>query len=67
MRIARLDFWGTVEIFHPFKNYTVYPAIAALKFDEGSDSYALRKGMYVLPVVGEGTFALLEPKKRKEF
>ncbi|MCR4681255.1 MAG: hypothetical protein K5636_06570 [Bacteroidales bacterium] len=56
-----------MEIFHPFKNYTVYPAIAALKFDEGSDSYALRKGMYVLPVVGEGTFALLEPKKRKEF
>jgi len=39
-------------------------AIAALKYDEQSDLYALKQGMFVLHVVGEDLFSLTEPKNR---
>ncbi len=55
------------ETFHPFANYTVYPAVAALKYDEGSDVYAGKKGMFVLHANGEDMFDLVEPKVRKEY
>ena len=55
------------ETFHPFANYTVYPAVAALKYDEGSDVYASKKGMFVLHANGEDMFDLVEPKERKEY
>ena len=55
------------ETFHPFANYTVYPAVAALKYDEGSDVYASKKGMFVLHANGEDMFDLVEPKVRKEY
>jgi hypothetical protein len=38
--------------------------IAALKYDEQSDLYALKQGMFVLHVVGEDLFSLTEPKNR---
>ena len=52
------------ETFHPFAQYKVYPAIAALKYDEQSDLYALKQGLFVLHVVGEDLFSLTEPKNR---
>lgn len=52
------------DTFHPFAQYKVYPAIAALKYDEQSDLYALKHGLFVLHVVGEGLFSLTEPKNR---
>ena len=55
------------ETFHPFANYTVYPAVAALKYDEGSDVYASKKGMFVLHANGEDMFNLVEPKVRREY
>lgn len=55
------------ETFHPFANYTVYPAVAALKYDEGSDIYAIKNGMFVLHANGEDMFDLVEPEIRKEY
>lgn len=55
------------EIFHRFADCTVYPAIAALKFDEDSDIYALKHGLYVMRATGDGVFSLTEPKKREVF
>lgn len=39
-------------------------AVAALKYDEQSDLYALKHGLFVLHVVGEDLFSLTEPKNR---
>ena len=55
------------KIFHHFESCTVYPAIAALKFDNSSDIYALKKGLFVMRATGEGVFSLTEPKERECF
>lgn len=56
------------KIFHEFEDKTVYVAIAAMRFANGSDTYARRKGMYVLTPANDGTFELGKPTaKRKEF
>ena len=55
------------KIFHRFEDCTVYPAIAALKFDNSSDIYALKKGLFVMRATGEGVFSLTEPKEREYF
>ena len=55
------------KIFHRFEDCTVYPAIAALKFDNSSDIYALKKGLFVMRATGEGVFSLTEPKERECF
>lgn len=55
------------KIFHHFEDCTVYHAIAALKFDNSSDIYALKKGLFVMRATGEGVFSLTEPKKRECF
>lgn len=55
------------KIFHHFECCTVHPAIAALKFDNSSDIYALKKGLFVMRASGEGVFSLTEPKKRECF
>ena len=52
------------EAFHPFNNCNVYPAIAALQYDENSDTYALKQGLYVLHANGDGLFSLTEPKNK---
>ncbi len=52
------------EAFHPFDKCTVYPAIAALQYDEDSDIFALKQGLFVLHADGEGIFSLTEPKNR---
>ena len=55
------------KIFHHFESCTVYPAIAALKFDNSSDIYALKKGLFVMRATGEGVFSLTEPKENECF
>ena len=52
------------EAFHPFDKCMVYPAIAALQYDEDSDIFALKQGLFVLHADGEGIFSLTEPKNR---
>ncbi len=55
------------KIFHEFEDKTVYVAIAAMRFANGSDTYARRKGMYVLTPANDGTFELGKPTvKRRE-
>ena len=55
------------EAFGPFKNYIVYPAIAAIKFNGHSDKYALRKKMFVIHATGDGVFSLDKPKSPREY
>jgi len=55
------------EVFHPFASCTVYGAIAALKYDESSDIYARRKGLFVLHANSEEVFLLEKPRKLTEF
>ena len=52
------------EAFHPFDKCKVYPAIAALQYDEDSDIYALKHGLYVLHANGDGLFSLTEPNNK---
>ncbi|MBR6161060.1 MAG: hypothetical protein IKQ75_04250 [Bacteroidales bacterium] len=55
------------EAFHPFAQYTVYPAVAAIKYDEDSDKYAFRQGLFVLQSTGKDLFTLKAPEKLKEY
>ena len=52
------------EAFHPFDKCKVYPAIAALQYEENSDIYALKHGLYVLHANGDGLFSLTEPNNK---
>ena len=55
------------EAFHPFANYTIYTAVAAIKFNQSSDRIALSKGMFAIHCSGENTFSLTAPKNIKVF
>ena len=55
------------ECFPRFDDCKVYPAITAINYNEKSDKYALRKGLFVLYPQGDGLFTLEEPQKRCEF
>ena len=55
------------KIFHEFEGKKVYVAIAAMRFANGSDKYAQRKGLYVLSPLSDGMFSLEKPSKREEF
>lgn len=54
-------------LFHEFKNKTLYLAIAAMRYANGSDQYAQRKGLYVLTPHSDGLFSMERPRNRKEF
>ena len=54
-------------VFHEFEGKKVYAAIAAMRFANGSDKYAQRKGLYVLSPLSDEMFSLEKPSKRKEF
>ena len=45
----------------------MYVAIAAMRYANGSDIYARRKGLYVLTATGDGLFTMGKPRKRKEY
>ncbi|OFX61517.1 MAG: hypothetical protein A2046_10005 [Bacteroidetes bacterium GWA2_30_7] len=54
------------KLFFPhFKNLTLYGAVAALRYDEESDKFAYRNGMYVLKSVGESLMKIANNKKFK--
>ncbi len=55
------------EIFHEFEGKKIYAAIAAMRFANGSDKYAQRKGLYVLSPLSDGMFSLEKPKNREVF
>ena len=55
------------KAFPLFADKKVYAAIAALTYNEHSDIYAQKQGLYVLHPKGEGLFDLQEPKTRKIF
>jgi hypothetical protein len=55
------------KIFHEFEGKKVYVAIAAMRFANGSDKYAQRKGLYVLSPLSDGMFTLEKPNNREVF
>lgn len=55
------------EVFHPFKNMTVYGAVAALRYNDHSDKVALKNGLFVLHASGEGVFKMEAPAMWKIF
>ena len=54
-------------LFNLFAGQKVYVAIAAMRFANGADTYARRKGLFVISPTGDGLFTLESPAKRKEF
>ena len=54
-------------IFHEFEGKAVYAAVAAMRFANGSDKYARRKGLYVLSPLSDGMFSLEKPNNREVF
>ena len=46
------------DLFREFKDKTVYVAVAAVKFNNSSDVYARKKGVFVLRSNGEAIFGL---------
>lgn len=55
------------EWFPDFANKTLLVAVAAIQYDNGADTYAQKKGLYVLQLSGEDTFTMQAPAKPKEF
>lgn len=55
------------KIFHEFEGKKVYAAIAAMRFANGSDKYAQRKGLYVLSPLSDGMFSLEKPNNKEVF
>ncbi len=52
------------KTFFPlYKNYKVLGAVAALKYDEQSDKFAYRLGLFVLRSTDEGLVKILNDKK----
>ena len=54
-------------LFNLFASQKVYVAIAAMRFANGADIYARRKGLFVISPTGDGLFTLESPAKRTEF
>lgn len=55
-------------LFHEFEEKKIFLAIAAMRFANGSDTYARRKGLYTLTPIDNGMFTLGKPTiNRKEF
>lgn len=55
------------ECFPSFANKTVYGAIAAIKYNQSSDEYAKKKGLFVLTFSGDETFTLITPETTTNF
>jgi hypothetical protein len=50
------------EYFPIFADKKIYGAVAGIKYDQGSDKYALRKGFFVVKNSGEGLLKLANSK-----
>lgn len=55
------------EWFPDFASKKLLVAVAAIQYDNEADTYAQKKGLYVLQLSGEDTFTLQAPDKPKEF
>ena len=55
------------ENFPTFAGKTVYGALAAIKYNQGTAEYARKKGLFVLTFSGEDTFTMQEPAVRTMF
>ena len=51
------------DFFPRYKDCKVIGLTAALKYEEGSDKYAYRNGMFVLGSTGEGVMEIANDKK----
>ena len=55
------------ELYPDFADKELRVAVAAIKYDDGADTYAQGCGLYVLKLSGEDTFTMTSPKKPKTF
>lgn len=55
------------EWYPDFANKELRVAVAAIKYDEGADTYAQERGLYVLKLSGEETFTMDSPKNPMVF
>ena len=55
------------EWYSEFADKELRVAIAAIKYDNGVEKYALKKGLYVLKLSGEDTYTMSAPVKPKVF
>lgn len=55
------------EWYPDFANKELRVAFAAIKYDDGADTYAQERGLYVLKLSGEDTFTMSAPKKPMTF
>jgi hypothetical protein len=55
------------EWYPDFANKELRVAVAAIKYDDGADTYAQERGLYVLKLSGEETFTMASPKNPMVF
>ena len=55
------------EWYSEFADKELRVAVAAIKYDDGVEKYALGRGLYVLKLTGEETFTMSAPKKPEVF
>ena len=55
------------ELYPDFADKELRVAVAAIKYDDGADTYAQERGLYVLKLSGEDTFTMVAPKKPTTF
>ena len=55
------------EWYSEFANKELRVAVAAIKYDDGVEKYALSRGLYVLKLTGEETFTMSAPARPKVF
>ena len=55
------------EWYSEFANKELRVAVAAIKYDDGVEKYALSRGLYVLKLSGEETFTMSAPERPKVF
>lgn len=52
------------KYFPEFADKKLYAATAAIKYNESSDTFAQKEGMFVIHTSGGGVFSLTQPKNR---
>ena len=55
------------ELYPDFADKELRVAVAAIKYDDGADTYAQERGLYVLKLSGEDTFTMVAPKEPTTF
>jgi hypothetical protein len=55
------------ELYPDFADKELRVAVAVIKYDDGADTYAQERGLYVLKLSGEDTFTMVAPKEPTTF